>query len=72
MRKPDGTFELQITFSSGKTKVETSKDDLLAPLIRNISKDLFLNTACPGSRYRGLFLAAKSEGYLGDETIDDE
>eukprot|EP01116_Phalansterium_solitarium_P021022 TRINITY_DN6399_c0_g1_i2.p1 TRINITY_DN6399_c0_g1~~TRINITY_DN6399_c0_g1_i2.p1 ORF type:complete len:531 (+),score=104.83 TRINITY_DN6399_c0_g1_i2:286-1878(+) len=72
MRKPDGTFELQITFSSGKTKVETSKDDLLAPLIRNIAKDLFLNTPCPGSRYRGLFIAAKTEGYLGDETIDDE
>jgi len=69
-RKPDGTFELQITFANGKTKVETSKDDLLAPLIRAVAKDLFLNTPCAGSRYRSLFLAGRSEGYV-DPTSED-
>jgi len=57
---------------SGKSRIEVSKDDLLAPLIRNVPKELFLTLPLFGSPYRGLFLANKSEGYLGEPGEPEE
>jgi len=63
-KHPDGTFEVQINYPNGKIKTEVSKDDSLIPFIRQLSTELNLENPCPGSRYRGLFLATKVEGYL--------
>jgi len=66
-KRADGTFEIQIQFSNGKTKTEVSKDEQLVPFIRSVSSDLHLENPCPGSRYKALFLQPKvlpGGGYL--------
>jgi hypothetical protein len=63
-KKDNGHFELQIKFPDGKTKTELSKDDLLVPFIKNLSSELYLTSACPGSRFKSLFMETKVEGYL--------
>jgi len=67
-KRPDGLFEVQIVYqSSGKTKTEVSKDDSLIPFIKQLSDELYLEHACPGSVYRALFNATKVEGYLATD-----
>lgn len=69
-KRPDNTFEIQIIYaSSGKTKTEVSKDDSLIPFIKQLSDELYLEHACPGSVFKALFLQTKVEGYLA--TDDD-
>lgn len=68
-KRPDGTFEIQIIYSNGKTKNEVSKDDSLIAFIKSLSDELYLEHSCPGSVYKALFLHTKVEGYLA--TDDD-
>jgi len=63
-KRQDGKFEVSIKYSNGKTSTEVSKDDLLVPFIRSLSSELFLDSACPGSRFKSLFVQTKIEGYL--------
>jgi len=69
-KRADGKFEVTIKYSNGKTAVEVSKDDLLVPFIRSLSSELFLEAACPGSKFKALFTHTKVEGYLA--TDDDD
>jgi len=69
-KKPEGKFEITIKYANGKTAVEISKDDLLVPFIRSLSSELFLETACPGSKYKAIFLQTKIEGYK--QSSDDD
>jgi hypothetical protein len=46
-----------------------SKDDSLIPFIKQLSDELYLEHACPGSVFKALFLQTKVEGYLA--TDDD-
>eukprot|EP01116_Phalansterium_solitarium_P018988 TRINITY_DN5181_c0_g1_i4.p1 TRINITY_DN5181_c0_g1~~TRINITY_DN5181_c0_g1_i4.p1 ORF type:complete len:536 (-),score=149.58 TRINITY_DN5181_c0_g1_i4:297-1904(-) len=63
-KRPDGLFEVQIQYPNGKTKTEVSKDDQLVNFIRALSKDLYLDSACPGSRFKSIFLEKREAGYL--------
>jgi hypothetical protein len=69
-KKPDGKFEITIKYSNGKTATEVSKDDLLVPFIRSLASELYLETACPGGKYKAIFLQTKIEGYK--QTSDDD
>jgi len=68
-KRNDGKYEVTIKFSTGKTQQEISKDDLLVPFIKSLSQELYLVAACPGSKFKALFLSTKLEGYLA--TDDD-
>jgi hypothetical protein len=66
----DGTFEIT-KVSSDKKKNMKSDDDLMTNFIKSISSELGLATACPGSKYKSLFLHTPTEGYLNTESDDD-
>jgi hypothetical protein len=70
-KRPDGTFELTIKYPDGKSKTIDSKDDQVASFIRSVASELSLEIACPGSRYKALFLQTKVEGYLSTDNDDD-
>jgi hypothetical protein len=65
---PDGTFKVTIKYSEDKVKTETSKDDRLENFVKALKSELYLTTACPGSRYKSLFMVPQidpSTGYGG-------